>query len=289
MSRVEASPAGRAGLLDGFIDDAAVFPPGLAGWEEAVVAHVAYRHSSWAPSVGPLLVPAGGVAGLLAELDGAPGVLRPLLVGLVSREGVDPARDATARLRADGRVRVVAVELPLPTAQDDLATTWAQLASGDAAVWWELEREGDLTGRLDRLVAARDGLAGGAKLRTGGTDAAAVVPAPVLAAFVVGCAARGLPFKLTAGLHHAVRGPDPVTGGVTHGVLDVLVATAAAAAGAGADEVTRQLERRDAAGLASDVRALTGEQVRAVRALWTSFGCCGVLDPLGELDALGIR
>lgn len=287
MSRAEAFPAGRAGLLDGFVDDAAVFPPGLAGWEEAVAAHVAYRHSSWSRAVGPLLVPAAGVDGLLAELGPAPGLPRPLLVGLVSRDGAGPARAAAARLAADGRARVVAVELPLPAAQDDLAGTWADLAVDGAAVWWEVDRDAPLDQQLDRIATARPSAgSGGAKLRTGGSDPAAVAPTALLATFLVGCATWGLPFKLTAGLHHAVRGPDPVTGGVTHGVANVLLATVAAAEGAGCEQVAAALERTDADGLASEVRALTGDQVRRLRALWSSFGCCGVLDPLTELDRL---
>jgi hypothetical protein len=289
MSRAEASPAGRTGLLDGLVDDAAVFPPGLAGWDEAVAAHVAYRHSSRSPAVGPLLVPAGGVDGLLDALTGVPGVPVPLLVGLVSRDGVAPAQEAAARLAADGRTRVVAVELPLATAADDLARTWRQLSATGAAVWWELDRDADPAGQLDRVAAARGSSPGGAKLRTGGTDAAAVAPVPLLAAFLVGCAARALPFKLTAGLHHAVRGPDPVTGGTTHGVLDVLLATRAAVQGADDEAVAALLVRTDADGLARDAAAMTPDEVGSVRALWASFGCCGVLDPLGELDALGVR
>ena len=47
------------------------------------------------------------------------------------------------------------------------------------------------------------------------------------------------------------------------------------------------LARTDADGLAHDAAAMTPDEVGDVRALWTSFGCCGVLDPLGDLDALG--
>jgi hypothetical protein len=195
-------------------------------------------------------------------------------------------------LQGAGRVRVVAVELPLRTT-DDVARTWTGLADGLAtgggAVWWEVDRDGDLAAQLDVVASARSALAGGAKLRTGGTTPDAVAPTPLLASFLVGCATRGLPFKLTAGLHHAVRGTDPVTGGVTHGVLEVLLATRAAAGRADEAEVSEVLDRTDGAALAREVRALGPQEVRDVRGLWASFGCCGVLDPLGELAALGVR
>lgn len=270
------------------MDDAAVFPPGLASWPDAVTAHSAYRHSTWSAAIGPLLVPVDGVDGLLAALDGVPGLPVPLEVGLVSRPGAAAAGSARRALEDGGRVRVVAVELPL-VPHDDVAGTWGALANGGVAVWWELDPGTDLDPQLDAVAAARPRPgAGGAKLRTGGSDAAAVASAHLLAGFLTGCAARGLPFKLTAGLHHALRGPDPVTGGVTHGVLNVLHATRAAARGGDARTVAEALERTDAARLAAEVRAWTRTDRQQVRAAWASFGCCGVLDPLGELDDLGV-
>ncbi len=270
------------------MDDAAVFPPGLASWPDALAAHGAYRHSTWSAAIGPLLVPVDGVEGLLAALDGVPGLPVPLEVAVVSRPGAGAARSARRSLEDDGRVRVVAVELPL-VPDDDLAGTWGALAGGRVAVWWELDRESDLGARLDAVAAARPRPgAGGAKLRTGGTAPAAVAPTDLLAGFLTGCARRELPFKLTAGLHHAVRGLDPVTGGVTHGVLNVLHATRAAARGGDGRTVAEALERTDAGRLAAEVLAWTPTDRRQVRAAWTSFGCCGVLDPLGELDDLGV-
>ena len=276
------------GLLARLVDDAAVFPPGLAPWPRAVAEHLAYRESARTAAIGPLLVPVDGVDGFLAALDDADAP-DGLEVGLVSRPGPAAGLEASRRLADDGRAQVVAVELPLATAGDDLAGTWRELGRGGVAVWWELDRDLPLAEQLDAVAAARQDRAGGAKLRTGGTDAAAVAPTGLLASFLAGCAARGLPFKLTAGLHHAVRGPDPVTGGTTHGVANVLLATRAAAAGATQADVADVLEQRDAAALSAGLDALTEDEAHAVRGLWVSFGCCGVLDPLTELEALGQR
>ncbi len=283
----------RTALLARLVDDAAVFPPGLAPWPRAVAEHLGYRASPRAAAIGPLLVPVDGVEGFLAALDDADAP-DGLEVGLVSRPGPAAALEASRRLADDGRTRVVAVELPLGTAGDDLAGTWRELGRDGAAVWWEVDRDAPLSPQLEALAAARPDAgsgtgSGGAKLRTGGTDPAAAAPTGLLAAFVVGCAGRALPFKLTAGLHHAVRGPDPVTGGTTHGVANVLLATHAAGMGAPQADVADVLEQRDAGALSAGLDALTEDEQHAVRALWVSFGCCGVLDPLTELEALGQR
>jgi hypothetical protein len=127
-----------------------------------------------------------------------------------------------------------------------------------------------------------------AKYRTGGTTADAFPDEAELAAFLLACAARGLPFKLTAGLHHAVRRTDPGTGFEQHGVLNVLAATAAALAGRDAATVAGVLAERRPEPLAAAVASWSLSECRSVRAGFRSFGCCGVTDPIGDLAALGL-
>ena len=54
---------------------------------------------------------------------------------------------------------------------------------------------------------------------------------------------RGLPFKLTGGLHHAVRGDQAAQ--PMHGLLNVLLATHEALDGAETRELARELARHD--------------------------------------------
>ena len=77
-----------------------------------------------------------------------------------------------------------------------------------------------------------------------------------------------MPFKLTGGLHHAVRGTYEVAGvpEENHGVLNVLLATSAALDGAGPDEVAALLALRDADALADLVAAWPDSTATRVRA-----------------------
>ncbi|QIM21361.1 hypothetical protein G7075_09870 [Phycicoccus sp. HDW14] len=129
-----------------------------------------------------------------------------------------------------------------------------------------------------------------AKYRTGPTPTWPWPDEHDLAAFLCAAAAAPVPFKLTGGLHHAVRGTYRVDGvpEENHGVLDVLVATAAALDGASTDTVAALLAVRDSGALTELVLAWSGDTTARVRAAFTAYGCCTVTDPLGELADLGL-
>jgi hypothetical protein len=105
-----------------------------------------------------------------------------------------------------------------------------------------------------------------------------------LAAVVCACRDRSLPFKLTAGLHRAIRHNDPETAFTHHGFLNVLAATMVAAAGAEVVEVAERLATTDPTILIETVRP--GRE--AERPLWIGFGSCSVPEPVGDLRQLGL-
>jgi hypothetical protein len=154
----------------------------------------------------------------------------------------------------------------------------------------EVPRGQDQERALDDIAAeAGDGARVLAKFRTGATPAWDWPDERELAAFLVGAAGRGLPFKLTGGLHHAVRGTHTVHGQreEQHGLLNALVGVAVATAAAQSpDRVAEVLAQRDPAPLVREVASLGPRDVARVRRLFTSYGCCGVTDPIAELSAL---
>jgi hypothetical protein len=105
----------------------------------------------------------------------------------------------------------------------------------------------------------------GAKVRCGGASVPSVAD---LAAFIRACREAGVPFKATAGLHHAVR-----TDG-EHGFLNLLAA-------AGSDDVERMLE-------SDDPELLLSVDARRAREALRSIGSCSFWEPVDELKALGI-
>jgi hypothetical protein len=271
-------------LFTRLMDDAAVFPPGNASLAEAVIAHRAHRAAWYADLVGPLLVPA-------SQVGAAPGLLAAgerLVVGLVADTGLEGLRRALAA--ATGRLEIAQVEGAVAKRGEDpqpgLRRLLALLGEMPAMTGYaETPLTWGLLGALDAIAEARAaGVLVAPKFRTGGL-AAELFPTPVeLAAVICACRDRELPFKLTAGLHHAVRYTDPETGFVHHGFLNVLAAALAAASGGEVAEVAELLAATDPVSIIEPIRARRGQE----RPLWIGFGSCSIVEPVADLGQLGL-
>jgi hypothetical protein len=247
-------------LFTGLIDDAAVFPPGNAPLDVAIDRHLAHRASPVSDIIGPLLVPVAAASDLLTLLDGRDSE-HALGVGLIARPGTSHASlvDALALLTDDARVDVAAVEVPRgedhDTALDDLAA---------------------------RFADGRDVIA---KFRTGATPTWHWPDEAELANFIAAATERGVPFKLTGGLHHAVRADHPDS---QHGLLNVLVAAQAGSTGSTPEHLAQVLEVRDPQALTALITGWDKSAVDQTRRRFTSYGCCEVTDPLTDLADLGL-
>jgi hypothetical protein len=284
LSDAAADLPAEPALFTGLVDDAAVFPPGLAPLPDAVREHRVHRTAWYAALIGPLLVPASA-AGELASLVDRDG--DPLRVVLVARPGtaLHVVTDAVHDLREHPGVDVVAAEL-------GWTPEWRDLDLGDLPLTLEVPRGTDQARALDDLALDADdeGMLQ-AKFRTGATPQWAWPDERELAAFVRGAVDRALAFKLTGGLHHAVRGLHPSSGSAgeeQHGLLNVLCAVRDAVHGAEVSALEAVLAERDPAPLVSRVDDLDRAESAAVRAFFTAYGCCGVTDPVRELHDLNL-
>jgi hypothetical protein len=276
-------------LFAGLVDDAAMFPPGNAPVAEAVAAHLEHRQAWYADLIGPLVVPDQA----LRQAQGAWGeamraepveAQQPLAVSVINTGGAGGLL-ALARRDLPG-VRVAAVESALRDL-DDLAGNAARVASAagelteDIAVFVEIPYAPGWERAVAEVEAA--GLLG--KIRTGSPDDSGTPPYEQLAEQLSVLVEADLPFKATAGLHHArsTPGSDPQRP-VQHGFLNLLAAVEALVEGASVADAADALRHVDPAAIA----AWSDGTVARVRRRFRSFGCCGVLDPVGDLVALGL-
>lgn len=140
-----------------------------------------------------------------------------------------------------------------------------------------------------------------AKIRTGGLTPDAIPNAESIAAFLLEAAARHIPFKATAGLHHPIRSLRPLTyapnapQAVMHGFVNVFTAAAFAWHGNDPEFLIDLLNDVDSHAFAfrDDEltwrgEALTTEQVQDARRDFAhSFGSCSFEEPLADLRDLG--
>ena len=236
----------RIALLERLIDHAPLFPPASLELPEAIEEDRRARESRHAFALGRFVCPAS----LLREL---PDVGRGVSVVL------DEPFDAGPRVESV-EAPLAALPWPTPLAPE----VYVEVSPGDA-----------LRERLDEIAAR--GLR--AKVRCGG---ASVPSVEELAGCVRGCRERGLVFKATAGLHHAVRHDG------AHGFLNLLAAAVFA-------EEELALSEQDASAFVleptafrwRDRSASPDEAARARREVLHSIGSCSFFEPVDELVDLG--
>jgi hypothetical protein len=266
-------------LTNGLLDDAAVFPPGLAPLPDAVAAHDRHTRAWYADMVGPLVISAAGLAELEPVVAGRETPLQIVVTLPGGPVGIPGVRATAEKLP----VTLAALEIAVPKGYD-VPEFMSAVTDAPAPVFAEIPRDE----RRFSLLRALSGSPHRAKFRTGGTSAEYYPDEAELAAAIRATADAGVAFKATAGLHHAVRNTDPATGFEQHGFLNLLLATDAVAQDAADAEVRALLAERDATAVADRVRSLGAERVSTARARFLSFGTCSITDPLTELTELGL-
>lgn len=268
-------------LFTGLVDDASVLPPSTLGLPEAMSAFDQHRRSWYGDLVGSFLLPASLVG--LAPATFAPSIC------LIGDTGVGTLPATLAKLRGAG-AEIRQIEAAVARRGEDPQPGLAEMRRlaediPDVDVYAEIPLSWGLLSALDAAADARaGGLRFAAKIRVGGL-AAELFPTPVeLAAVICACRDRDLPFKIAAGLRHALRHTDPETGFTHHGFLNVLVGVGVAMDGGDVAEVAEVLAATHPVPLVEPARGRRDSP----RPLWVGFGSTGVLEPLTELIRLGL-
>ncbi|MEP6599515.1 MAG: hypothetical protein ABJB98_08740 [Actinomycetota bacterium] len=269
-------------LFAGLLDDAAMFPPEDAPLGEALQGHAVHRSAWYRDMVGSFVCTAARIPALAEAV--ARRRLGLLRVTLIVPQGLDFVGDMLASAREMDVLDVVVVEVPLGAHRIETAIDRLRdLAGPSTTASLEIPVRTVTEKQVHKLAQTGIRL----KLRTGGTTIDAFHTEEELARPLVLCAAERQAFKCTAGLHHAVRHTARSLF-EHHGFLNLALA-ARVAASSGSVAATRELlAQREPRRIAYLVGELTVSDVHAIRALFTSFGTCSVLDPVTDLVDLGL-
>ena len=273
-----ADPAERA-LFRRLVDDAAVFPPGLAPLPRAVEEHLARAVAAVGRPGRPAPRARRRGAELLAVRRAA-----PLDVALVARPGtaLDVVERALDQLGRDATLTVVGAEI-----------AWSERVARVAGLGPARVRGGparpDLVPRWRTSGTTRPARARCRPRCARVPPTRPPVPdATELATFLRTCVDMDLGFKLTGGLHRAVA-HTTADGEDQHGFLNVLCATRwALAHAAEVPELVALLSERDPAPCVDILTGMSHADASVVRAFFTAYGCCGVTDPVHDLSTLGL-
>lgn len=285
-------------LVANLVDYAGLFPPAALGMAEAAAEFARARRSPEAFVLGRFVAPAARLAELALHAEAHIGVRdTPWRVSALLGDDVaaDARHVAALPSRAAGLLMVEAVELR--------AASPRQAEAGLDAVPMGLPAFVELAPGIDSDpvldVLKRRGER--AKIRTGGVTPDAIPTPAGVAGLLVRCARARVPFKATAGLHHALRAERALTyaadgpRATMHGFLNLFAAAALAHAGADAADVEEVLMEREAgafrideAGLAWRKRVLSTQALEAMRGSFAlSFGSCSFAEPIADLRELG--
>lgn len=270
-------------LLDQIIDYAGLFPPVGLDMAAAVANYARYQNGPEEWMLGRFVLPAAR----LPEFERVAGRRWPLSI----LAGDDP----TAALASISECDAIEMNIDAP---GRIREAMSRIPPGIVA-YFEIPSASDPRPFIEAIAAC----GGRAKVRTGGVTADSIPAAKDLARFMTRCAVLAVPFKATAGLHHALRGSYPLTyapdspRAVTHGFLNLFAAACFAYSGVKDEaELVEILEQRsldelrfDDHGIAWRDRRIGVEQIRAARAnLAVSFGSCSFEEPVADLRALGL-
>jgi hypothetical protein len=277
--QAQRDPAGvshdaRRELLGALIDHAALFPPASLDMPEAIAADRAARATEHAWILDRFICPASRLGELPRD---APRLSVVLDGGEGDLEAVHDAR------LAGREVELVEARIDPAWIPDTQQLVSAKLGEGVRA-FWELAPGRGVRGAVAAVREAR----AGAKIRCGG---ATVPPVEGVAAFVAACRDAGVPFKATAGLHHALRRGD------AHGFLNLLAAAVFAHAdGLSEQELIPLLAEEDPSAFTVTADGLTARDHHAGAAaiaearaeLFIAYGSCSFSEPVDDLTELGM-
>jgi hypothetical protein len=288
-------------LVHQVIDYAGLFPPAGLDMPSAVANYARYKASPESWMLARFVVPASrlpefGRAESAVARDAS--LQTPWRISVIAGDDPAAAIESIANFqRTSDCATIDAIEINIDS--PGRIGEFISRIPASMAPYFEIP----LTPDPQRSIEALAACGGRAKMRTGGITQDMIPHASDIARFIIQCAGLGVPFKATAGLHHALRGSHPLTyepqsaHARMHGFLNVFTAACFAYAGLTEhDNLVALLEQESAKDLRfDDTGVIWGEwriaveQIRNARAnLAIAFGSCSFEEPLAGLRALGL-
>jgi len=292
-------------LLYRAIDYAGMFPPCALALEPALRNQATYVHSAEAWMLNGFVLPVeqfDAATHFSSEFNAEYPLCVAALGPKTTNENafLDGVANAAKAIRTFSQyeVEVSHLEMFLPDDVDSASLKEATAIVGELTAFWEAppERADQTIERIAEHNSDEEVPTFGYKLRTGGVTADAFPTSAQIARALVAAAARQVPIKFTAGLHHPIRQFRDEVKAKMHGFLNVVGAAVLAGEHQwDVDQVVMMLEDEDPRSFSfgDDFFAwrewkIDTTRLKHRRKFVRSFGSCSFDEPREDLRALNL-
>jgi hypothetical protein len=284
-------------LLRHSIDYAGLFPPAGLEMSPAVSNYAEYSAGPDRWALGRFILPASRLTEFARAAGQASntGLDDRWRLAALAASDLPGDLDAISRFNdhANGRIVIDTLELKAGTAT--AIRDAIQLIPDNLQPYFEVPLLPDPY----ELISAAGDVGARVKVRTGGVSTDAFPDSADVIRFIRRSIEARVPFKATAGLHHALRARYPLTyevdspKGLMFGFLNLFLSAAFIRNGMSPGEAIRILEETSIATIQADENAIRWRDysldlpaITRAREAIISFGSCSFTEPIGELHSL---
>ena len=190
-------------LLATIVDYAGLFPPAKLSLQDAIANYLKYSQFSDNWLLGNFVIPISRLTeleALLVNRYSENKLLKPCSISVILSENWELELKQVQAFNSRNKIKITAVEFK-PLSLDEIQQAINHLLKG-IETFWEIPLEENLENYLAVLKEKKVA----AKIRTGGLSAESFPDLERLCKFIFTSAEAQVPFKATAGLHHALAG-----------------------------------------------------------------------------------
>lgn len=288
-------------FLTELIDYAGLFPPAALSMPDAVINYASYRNSTYSWMLGRFVLP---VAKLDEFLESAqefftPEMDSPWKLSVLAGENIDETIRTIADFNNSNTSFVICDALEVKATSVSKIEETVRVLPDFLTAYFEIPLNDGIADLITALALNKQR----AKIRTGGVTADAFPSVEQITRFMRICLGANVPFKATAGLHHPVRCVKPLTyekdspTGLMHGFLNLFLAAAFLRQGYKTRLIQEVLEDDWAESFTFEEGGvlwrqeyfLSNSQLAHTRSKYAiSFGSCSFVEPIADLQELGI-
>ncbi|AFZ37735.1 hypothetical protein Sta7437_4262 [Stanieria cyanosphaera PCC 7437] len=284
-------------LLGTIVDYAGLFPPAKLTLRDAIALYARYLQTSDQWMLGRFVLPLSQLQDLEKLVTDVNTIVNHWLLSVILSENWELELKQIQAFNYRNKIQIASVEFPILSPEEISRAIF--LIPNEIESFFEIP----LSENLETYLSVLKGTKASAKIRTGGLNVKAFPSVEQLCRFIFASAEVQVPFKATAGLHHALPGKYPVSyepdslsvamqGFINVTLLAALVywqkITQQEAVLVLQESSSESFQFQEDHITWNDKQLTTSEIKQSRQLFYRSFGSCSFQEPLDELESLSL-